>query len=132
VRVEGRGEQGKGARKGAYTRGVAGGQSRDPRPLHGGRSLLAERGTRRGDNFIRWGISFRARLGARMWKEGSSTISSTSAPQKRGRLRHTRKIRAAASVWEVEDTMTPWTHTSARRTFHVCARPQSLITWPHM
>jgi hypothetical protein len=128
-----KGEQSKARARGygAYTRGVAGGQSRDPRPLRGGRSLLAERGMRRGDNFIWWGISLRARLGASTRKEGSSTISSTSAPKKRGRSRHARKIRAAASVWEVEDAMMSWTHTSARRTFHVCAWPQSLITWPH-
>jgi hypothetical protein len=127
---ESKGEQSRARERGcgAYTRGVAGGQSRDPRSLRDGRSLLAEREMRRGDNFIRWGISLRARLGASMRKEGSSTISSTSALKKRGRSRHTRKIRAAASVWEVEDAMTPWTHTSVRRTFNVCARPQSLIT----
>ena len=48
-----------------------------------------------------------------MRKEVPPAASAASAPQKRGRSRHARKIRAAASVWEVEDAMTPWTHRSA-------------------
>jgi hypothetical protein len=48
---ESKGEQSRARARGcgAYTRGVAGGQSRDPRPLRGGRSLLAKREMRRGD-----------------------------------------------------------------------------------
>jgi hypothetical protein len=70
---------------GTYTRGArgeTGGQSRVHGPLRGGRSLLAERGMRRGDSFIRW-ESFRARLDASMRKEVSSMISPTNAPKKR-------------------------------------------------
>jgi hypothetical protein len=55
VRIEGRAEQGKGARLRCLYPRSSRRQSRDPRPLRGGRSLLAERGMRRGDNFIWWG-----------------------------------------------------------------------------
>jgi hypothetical protein len=48
-----------------------------------------------------------------MRKEVPPAASAASAPQKRGRSRHAHRIRAAASVWEVEDAMTPWTHRSA-------------------
>jgi hypothetical protein len=71
----------------AYTRRVGGGQSQDPRLLRGGRSLLAERGMRRGDNFIRWGISLRARLGTNMGRKARPRYPPR-VPRRRGWRRH--------------------------------------------